>query len=179
MERCLFYVSYLLFQVLKKKQKGTGDYYRGCVPGLKPRVAIINCSPLWLQTVHRTVCITRRARNALLVSEKINACFLTVGTDVLGCPLSSFFRRRKKKQKSRWDTCDCVPNPATLFGMRENKRSFSHCRDFRPLDCPNKTTARAVPGRNYRLLPALATNSPPDCLLLARAFLSFKSHPYN
>ncbi len=24
MERCLFYVSYLLFQVLKKKQKGTG-----------------------------------------------------------------------------------------------------------------------------------------------------------
>ena len=78
------------------------------------------------------------------------------------CGTSSFFRRRKKKQKSRWDTCDCVPNPATLFGMRENKRSFSHCRDFRPLDCPNKTTARAVPGRNYKLLPALATNSPPD-----------------
>ena len=28
----MFYVSYLLFQVLKKKQKGTGDYYHGCVP---------------------------------------------------------------------------------------------------------------------------------------------------
>ena len=26
----------LLFQVLKKKQKGIGDYYRDCVPGLKP-----------------------------------------------------------------------------------------------------------------------------------------------
>ena len=24
--------TYLLFQVLKKKQKGTGDYYRDCVP---------------------------------------------------------------------------------------------------------------------------------------------------
>ena len=43
------------------------------------------------------------------VSEKINACFLTVGTFVLGCPLSSFFRRRKKKQKSHRDTCGCVP----------------------------------------------------------------------
>ena len=28
-EGCLWY---LLFQVLKKKQKGTGDYYRDCVP---------------------------------------------------------------------------------------------------------------------------------------------------
>ena len=56
-----------------------------------------------------------KPRNALLVWEKINACFLTVGTDVLGCPLSSFFKRRKKKQKSRRDTCDCVPDPATLF----------------------------------------------------------------
>ena len=28
--------------------------------------------------------------------------------------------------------------------------------------CPNKISAGAVPGRNYKLLPALATNSPPD-----------------
>ena len=35
------------------------------------------------------------------------------------CKLSSFFRRRKKKQKSRWDTCDCVPSPATLFWVSE------------------------------------------------------------
>ena len=54
------------FQVLKKKQKSRWDTC-DCVPGLKPRVAIINCSPLWLQTVHRTVCGARRARNALLV----------------------------------------------------------------------------------------------------------------
>ena len=53
------------FRRRKKKQKVGGDYYRGCVSGLKPRVAIINCSPLWLQTVHRTVCGARRARNAL------------------------------------------------------------------------------------------------------------------
>ena len=33
--------------------------------------------------------------------------------------ISSFFRRRKKKQKSRRDTCDCVPDPATLFGVSE------------------------------------------------------------
>ena len=74
MEMCLFYVSYLLFQVLKKKQKGTGDYYRDCVPGLKPRVAIINCSPLCLHSVHRTVCGARRARNAFLVREDANVC---------------------------------------------------------------------------------------------------------
>ena len=30
--------------------------------------------------------LPRRARNALLVREETNACFLTVGTDVLGCP---------------------------------------------------------------------------------------------
>ena len=30
------------------------------------------------------------------------------------------------------------------------------------LGCPKRTTAGAVPGRNYKLLPALATNSPPD-----------------
>ena len=78
------------------------------------------------------------------------------------CGISSFFSRRKKKQKSRWDTCDCVPakapgrnykllpalaidsppgcqcgyaaasRPATLFGMIENKRLFLHCRDRRP-----------------------------------------------
>ena len=29
-------------------------------------------------------------------------------------------------------------------------------------DCPNRMSAGAVPGRNYKLLPALATNSPPD-----------------
>ena len=58
-----------------------------------------------------------KPRNALLVREKTNACFLTVGTDVLGCP--------------------------------------------------KRTAAGAVPGRNYKLLPALATNSPPDCLLNA------------
>ena len=30
------------------------------------------------------------------------------------------------------------------------------------LGYPKRTTAGAVPGRNYKLLPALATNSPPD-----------------
>ena len=30
-----------------------------------------------------------------------------------------------------------------------------------------KSLAHFVPGRNYQLLPALATNSPPDCLLNA------------
>ncbi len=50
--------GYLLFQVLKKKQKGTGDYYRDCVPDY--------ATLFW-------------------VSEKINACFLIVGSFVLGC----------------------------------------------------------------------------------------------
>ncbi len=27
---------------------------------------------------------------------------------------------------------DCVPNPATLFGVRKKIRSISHCRDRRP-----------------------------------------------
>ncbi len=35
------------------------------------------------------------------------------------------------------------------------------------LGCPKRTTAGAVPGRNYKLLPALATNSPPDYSLHA------------
>ena len=35
------------------------------------------------------------------------------------------------------------------------------------LGCPKRTTAEAVPGRNYKLLPALATNSPPDYSLNA------------
>ena len=41
--------------------------------GFEPtvQVVIINHSPLWLQTVHRTVCLTRRALRALL---GINAC---------------------------------------------------------------------------------------------------------
>ena len=34
-------------------------------------------------------------------------------------------------------------------------------------DCPNRMSAGAVPGRNYKLLPALATNSPPDYSLNA------------
>ena len=45
---------------------------------------------------------------------------------------SSFFKRRKKKQKSRRDTIDCVPDPATLLrsGMgivsvsRDNRNAF-------------------------------------------------------
>ena len=38
------------------------------------------------------------------------------------CVVTSFFRRRKKKQKSRRDTCDCVPDPATLWGGRKTRR---------------------------------------------------------
>ena len=83
---------------------------------------------------------------------------------------------------------DCLLNasrPQRSFGMRENKRLFSHCRDFRPRlsvifffsgeEKRNKKVAGTLaivsrakaPGRNYKLLPALATNSPPDCLLNA------------
>ena len=40
------------------------------------------------------------------------------------------------------------------------------------LGCPKKTTAGAVPGRNYKLLPALATNSPPDY-----SFHASRPHP--
>ena len=34
------------------------------------QVAIINCSPLWLQTVHRTVCLTRRAVYSLVIASQ-------------------------------------------------------------------------------------------------------------
>ena len=70
----------------KRSKKVAGDNYCGCVPGLKPRVAIINCSPLWLQTVHRTVCGARHARNAFLVSAK--PCRVA--------PLNSFRCERKQ-----------------------------------------------------------------------------------
>ena len=77
-----FYESFIFFFRAEKKisKKVAGDYYRGCVPGLKPWVAIINCSPLWLQTVHRTVCGARRACNALRSTRKINARFIIAGT---------------------------------------------------------------------------------------------------
>ena len=50
------------FQAKKKSsKKSRWGHYRLC----PSQVAIINCSPLWLRTVHRTVRLTRRARNAL------------------------------------------------------------------------------------------------------------------
>ena len=68
-------VKYRLFSGEEKRSKKVaGDYYRDCVPDLKPRVAIINCSPLCLHSVHRTVCGARRARNAFLVREDANVC---------------------------------------------------------------------------------------------------------
>ena len=73
--------------------------------------------------------------------------------------------------------------PATLFGKRVDKRLFSYCRGSRPrlsvifffqvLKKKQKSRWRLLPrlcpglkapGRNYKLLPALATNSTPDCL---------------
>ena len=78
-----------------------------------------------------------------LVLEKTYVRFLTVGTDVLGCPLSSF-----------------------LSAEKEAKRH----RRLLPRLCPGLK----APGRNYKLLPALATNSPPDCLRSASRPQRFK-----
>ncbi len=74
------------FQAKKKEAKKSPVTTTATVSRLTPQVAIINCSPLWLQTAHRAVCLTRRARNAFGVRENTNARFSTVGTDVLGCP---------------------------------------------------------------------------------------------
>ena len=76
------------------------------------------------------------------------------------CGISSFFRRRKKKQKSRWDTCDCVPNPATLFGKRGNKRSFSHCRDRRPRLSEKNGGGSKPPPYKSEGTPCTRTNKP-------------------
>ena len=58
--------------------------------GLTIQVAIINCSPLWLQTVYHTVCLTRRALRALL-GNKI-ACVTAT------CRKSVIFTKGKNKK---------------------------------------------------------------------------------
>ena len=64
--------------------------------GFEPavQVVIINHSPLWLQTVHRTVCLTRRALRALL---GINACVTAT--------CRRFYRKWKNKKR---DTLLCI-----------------------------------------------------------------------
>ena len=115
-------MSNFFFQAKKKEAKKSPGHLRLC-PGLKPPVAIINCSPLWLQTVHRTVCLTRRARNALklvrsFVASRPQRSFGMRENKRLfshcrdrrpRLSVIFFFQVLKKKQKSRWDTCDCVP----------------------------------------------------------------------
>ena len=72
-----------------------------------------------------------------MVREKINTLSFTVGTGVPDCVEYLLFSGEEKRSK---------------------KVAGDYCRDCVPADAP---------GRNYKLLPALATNSPPDCLLNA------------
>ena len=108
---------------------------------------------------------------------------------------SNFFFQAKKKEAKKslaTTTATVSQTPQRSFGMRENKRLFSHCRDFRPrlsviffFQAKKKEAKKSpghlrlcpglkAPGRNYKLLPALATNSPPDCLLNASRPQRFK-----
>ena len=97
--------------------RGGGDSRRrGLLQGLSSpdvRYLLFSSEEKRSKKVVGTLATVSQAPQRFKASELINACFLTVGTDVLGCP--------------------------------------------------NRTAAGAVPGRNYKLLPALAIDSPPGC----------------
>ena len=97
MERCLFYVSYLLFQVLKKKQKGTGT------------LAAVSRTPQRFKVSVKLRCVA--PATLFLGSEKINACFLIVGSFVLGCMRYFLFSSEEKRSKKGVGDYyrDCVP----------------------------------------------------------------------
>ena len=57
-----------------------------------------------------------------------------------------------------------------IFFFQAKKKEAKRHRRLLPRLCPGLK----APGRNYKLLPALATNSPPDCLLNASRPQRFK-----
>ena len=71
--------SIFFFQAKKKEAKKSLVTTTATVSRLTPRVAIINCSPLWLRIVHRTIRLTHRApalRNRTFVRGKTKLSYL-------------------------------------------------------------------------------------------------------
>ena len=107
-----------------------------CQPSAQ--VASVACSPLWLQTCHRHICLTRRAPRGRAKSQQSYTLGAPRGRTVAmkGPPLASPFKERW--QKSLIFDGE-VKIQATQFGS----------------------------GRKRSLLPALAANVPPARLLNA------------
>ena len=72
------------------------------------------------------------------------------------CDIFFFLRLKKEDITYSRGRLSLQPSPSAYAATSPEGRGFKRLYG-----------GRAVPGRNYKLLPALATNSPPDCLLNA------------
>jgi len=68
--------------------EGTGSG-KGPLSQLTAQVASTACSPLWLQTAHRAVCLTRRAQRESQVPPHAAATIWTDDTDKAFCQIST------------------------------------------------------------------------------------------